>query len=68
MMTSDEFRQKVDQFLERSGMSATRFGREAVGDPNLVRDLRAGRAPTLRLVELIDRYIKAQPGKTDRAA
>jgi len=35
---------EVDRFLRASGMSATRFGRLAVGDPGLVRDLRRGRA------------------------
>lgn len=68
MMTSADFRTRIDQFLLQSGMSATRFGREAVGDPNFVRDLRSGRAPTLRLAERVDLYIKAHPRKHEVAA
>ena len=33
----------VERFLRETGMSATRFGREAVRDPRLVPDLRQGR-------------------------
>jgi 2,4-dienoyl-CoA reductase-like NADH-dependent reductase (Old Yellow Enzyme family) len=34
---------RVERYIRRSATSATRFGREALGDPNLVRDLRRGR-------------------------
>lgn len=33
----------IDVVMRRTGISATRIGREAVGDPRLVFDLRAGR-------------------------
>lgn len=61
MFTSDDFRAEVDRFLERTGMSASRFGREALGDPNFVLDLRSGRAPTLRVVERVSRFIRETP-------
>ena len=35
----------IDAYLRRTKISATRFGREAVRDPNFVLDLRAGRKP-----------------------
>ncbi len=38
---------RVDAFLERTGVVPSTFGRQAVGDPNLVRELRHGRSPTL---------------------
>ena len=41
------FRSRVDAFLERTGVGPTTLGRQAVGDPNLVRELRDGRSPTL---------------------
>ena len=41
------FVSRVDSFLERTGVGPTRLGRQAVGDPNLVRELRLGRSPTL---------------------
>lgn len=34
---------RVEQFLRDSGMPASRFGREALGDPCFVADLRNGR-------------------------
>jgi len=43
-------------------MSASAFGRAAVGDPNLVGDLRGGegkeqRMPSLRLVERVHKFM-----------
>jgi hypothetical protein len=45
--------QDVEQFLRETQMTPTRFGREALGDPRLVGDLRRGRelrSPTARRV------------------
>ncbi len=48
----DDFRTEIEAFLTKSGMSATRLGKEAVGDPRLVFDLRKkGRAPSARLMD-----------------
>ena len=41
------FMARVDAFLERTGVAPATLGRQAVGDPNLVRELRHGRSPTL---------------------
>ena len=41
------FMARVDAFLERTGVGPTTLGRQAVGDPNLIRQLRHGRSPTL---------------------
>jgi hypothetical protein len=49
---------RIDAFLEACGQSASAFGREAVGDPNFVRDLRAGREPKRRLVEKVTSYMR----------
>lgn len=34
---------KIDRFLRRTGMPPSKFGRLAVNDPRLVKDLRGGR-------------------------
>jgi hypothetical protein len=34
---------RIQLFLRRADMAPTRFGREAVGDPRLVSDMRNGR-------------------------
>ena len=36
---------EVEKFLRQSDVAPTRFGREAVGDPRFVFDLRRGRDP-----------------------
>jgi tRNA-dihydrouridine synthase len=33
----------IDRHLRRTGVPPTSFGRRAIGDPNLVRQLRTGR-------------------------
>jgi len=36
---------KIEVFLRRTGMPATKFGRLATSDPSFVLDLRNGRTP-----------------------
>ena len=36
---------RIERHLDATGMPPTRFGRETVGDPRFVFDLRAGRVP-----------------------
>lgn len=60
MLTSEAFLSEIEQFLSKSGMSPTAFGRAAVGDPNFVPDLRNGRMPSLRLVERVSGFIEAR--------
>jgi hypothetical protein len=45
--------QAIDEYLGVSGMAASRFGREAVGDPRLVFDMRKGRKPRAPLIARI---------------
>jgi hypothetical protein len=53
---------KIQKFLRRSGMPATKFGRLAVNDPRLVLDLRNGREPRARTVARIEAFLAAQAG------
>ncbi len=50
--------QRIENHLRRRRMTPTRFGREAVGDPNLITQLRAGRelraATAQRVVDYLD--------------
>lgn len=54
-----ELLRRIERHMRRSGMPPTRLGRAAVNDPNLVRDLRAGREPgaalTARVMAWLDR-------------
>jgi hypothetical protein len=60
MMTGESFLADIDAFLNRSGMTATAFGKAAVGDGAFVGDLRRGRQPSLAMVERVAAYIQSQ--------
>ena len=60
MTTPDAFRASIDHFLERTGMSQSQFGRRAVGDPGFVRQIRAGRSPTMRVAQRVTAFM-SQP-------
>jgi len=45
--------------LRNSGTPPTRFGRDAVGDPRFVLDLRNGREPRARTTQRVSAYIAA---------
>ena len=38
-----QLQRRIEIYLRRSGTTATRFGREVLGDPRFVFDLRKGR-------------------------
>ncbi|MEO7564408.1 MAG: hypothetical protein ABIR63_04360 [Sphingomicrobium sp.] len=48
---------EVEKFLRRSDVPPTRFGREAVGDPRFVFDLRNGRDPRPGTVARVVAYL-----------
>ena len=50
---------EVEKFLRRSDTAPTRFGREAVGDPRFVFDLRNGRDPRPTTVARVQAYLEA---------
>jgi hypothetical protein len=49
---------RIEAYLRRSGVTATRFGRDSLRDPHLVGDLRGGRimrpATSARLCAYLD--------------
>lgn len=51
---------RIQLHLSRTGQPPTRFGREAIGDPRLVSDLRRGREPGTNTVARIDAFIAAR--------
>lgn len=50
---------EVEKFLKRSEVAPTRFGRDAVGDPRFVFDLRKGREPRARTVARVRAFLEA---------
>jgi len=58
--TSKELSEVIDEFLKKTGMSATNFGIKATGSPNTVFLIRAGRgcgeAVQKRITDFINNY------------
>lgn len=50
---------EVEKFLRQSDVAPTRFGRNAVGDPRFVFDLRNGRDPRPSTVARVRAYLEA---------
>ncbi|HEV2747548.1 MAG TPA: hypothetical protein VGW34_09660 [Allosphingosinicella sp.] len=57
---------RIERYLRRSGMSAATFGREAMGDPRFVRDLRNGREPRAATAARVSAYIDSRKTEEDR--
>ncbi|WP_394647967.1 hypothetical protein [uncultured Sphingomonas sp.] len=51
---------EIDSYLQRTGVAETTFGRRAVNDPRLVRDLRRGRVPGPLLRARIEAILMAR--------
>ncbi len=49
---------EVEKFLRQNDTPPTRFGREAMGDPRFVFDLRNGRDPRPRTVARVRAYLQ----------
>lgn len=58
---------RIETYLRHSATTATRLGREAVGDPRFVHDLRRGREPrpptVARVAAWLDRQEKGDAGR-----
>ena len=48
---------KIEVFLRRTGMPATKFGRLAARDPRFVLDLRMGRTPRIRTERRVEHFM-----------
>ena len=49
--------ERIENHLKDNDISATTFGREAVGDPRFVLDLRNGRNPRRKTVMRLEAYL-----------
>ena len=49
----------VEKFLRHSETAPTRFGRDVVGDPRFVFDLRNGRDPRPKTIARVRAYLEA---------
>jgi hypothetical protein len=51
---------RIDRYLSNSKSSPSRLGRDAVGDPNFVMNLRNGRRPRQATAERVIAFIDRQ--------
>jgi len=54
---------RIERYLKERRIPPARFGREAVGDPCFVFDLRNGREPRQRTVARVGAYLEAREGE-----
>ena len=54
---------RIEHFLQRADMAPTRFGREAVGDPRLISDMKNGRELRDETIARIQAWLDAQEHK-----
>jgi len=60
--------QRIESHLRRHKMSPTRFGRESVGDPNLIPQLKDGRELRAKTAQRVIDYINENAGEECRCA
>ena len=53
----------IDDYLRQTKTTPTRFGRDAVGDPNFVLNLRAGRVPRKRTIRRVVSFIQERSAR-----
>jgi len=55
---------KIETFLRRTGMPATKFGRLATHDPRFVLDLRMGREPRTPMEQRVEHFMNTYREET----
>ena len=62
-----QFIARITAFLGRSGLSPTAFGKKALGDPNLMRQIERGRSLTLRSADRVQAFMDEHDGISTEA-
>ena len=68
MMTTKQFLEAIEQHLAAHDIAASRFGKDVLGDPSFVFDLRSGRQPNLESVNKVLDSIKAREAASETEA
>lgn len=63
--TETDLADRIDAFLARHDMAPTRFGRDATGNANLLKELKEGKSPSLRTVHRIAAFIAERDAALD---
>lgn len=65
---AESFLVEIETFLKSAGLEPTALGKQALGDPNFVFDLRKGRSPSTRTIEKVRGWIAGQSAPPARPA
>ena len=57
---AQSFLAEIERFLASAGLEPTALGKQALGDPNFVFDLRKGRSPSTRTIDKVRGWIAQQ--------
>jgi predicted transcriptional regulator len=57
---SESFRQAVEAFISENEVDPTTFGKQALGDPSFVFDLRKGRSPSAKTMDRVREWMASQ--------
>jgi sulfate adenylyltransferase subunit 2 len=55
---AQSFLKEIEAFIASSGIDATTIGKQALGDPSFVSDLRKGRSPSTRTLEKVKGWLR----------
>lgn len=55
--TMPQILESIEAFLKRHDMPPSTFGREATGEPQLIKSMREGRSPSHRVLERISSFM-----------
>lgn len=58
MSLKDEFLTEIEDFIRTHGLTATGFGKQCVGDPTFVFELRGGRDPKADTVDRVRAWMR----------
>jgi homoserine dehydrogenase len=65
MSLLETFKSEVEAYLSASAMTPTAFGRQVLGDPNFVFDLRSGRSPNAATIDKVRTFIRSSQEHAD---
>jgi len=57
-------KRRIERYLRRTRISPTRFGREALGDPRFVSDLRKGRELREKTLRRVNAWLDRHEGES----
>jgi hypothetical protein len=59
-----ELLSEIEAFRERTGMAVTAFGLAAFNDPWFIRDIKAGRIPSLRTIDRAREFMRSHDAES----